>query len=174
MWQSPIKLKLIPSDDSLSFKFMKTGETALPLLPHPGAFSAQRANHVHEGIDFYCDEGTPIYAVEDGTVVGITPFTGVKAGCDWWEDTDAVLVEGATGVVVYGELIPAVENGAAVKAGDLIGHIKRVLKEDKGRPMSMLHLELHVYGTRDVYEWKTLSEKPPSLKDPTPYLKPLT
>lgn len=170
-WKSPVPFKLVETNDSMSFRTMQAGETGLPLLPHPGAFSAERQHHVHEGIDFYCPEGTPVHAVEDGNVVHVMPFTGVAADCDWWEDTEAVLIEGGTGVVVYGEIIPAVGTGAMVKAGDVIGHIKRVLKEDKGRPMSMLHLELHRHGTRDVYEWKAPDTRPESLLDPTPYLK---
>ena len=92
-WHPPISLALVPSDDSLSFKAMKPGETALPLPPHPGAFGVARAYHVHEGVDLYCAAGTPVQAVEAGTVVAIIPFTGPKAKSDWWHDTDAVLVE---------------------------------------------------------------------------------
>jgi murein DD-endopeptidase MepM/ murein hydrolase activator NlpD len=169
-WHKPVPFNLIPTDDSDSFKQMQAGETGLPLLPHLGAFSANRQHHTHEGVDFYVPDGTPVHAVEDGAVVGVMPFTGVAAGCDWWHDTDAVLVEGATGVVVYGEITPAVKNGDSVKRGDVVGHIKQVLKEDKGRPMSMLHLELHKHGTRDVYEWTDKTGRPDSLLDPTPHL----
>jgi murein DD-endopeptidase MepM/ murein hydrolase activator NlpD len=169
-WISPLRLKLVPSKDSLSFTTLKNGETALPLAPHPGAFGVQRKHHFHEGVDLYCPEGTPVHAVEDGQVVAVLPFTGAKAGMDWWEDTDAVLVEGATGVVVYGEISPAVQSGAHVKAGEILGHVKRVLKVDKGRPMSMLHLELHAHGARVAPEWPVNGEKPGTLLDPTLYL----
>ena len=171
-WHPPISLALVPSDDSLSFKAMKPGETALPLPPHPGAFGVARAYHVHEGVDLYCAAGTPVQAVEAGTVVAIIPFTGPKAKSDWWHDTDAVLVEGASGVVLYGEIAPAgVKVGDNVERGALLGHVVQVLKVDKGRPMSMLHLEFHAAGTRDAYEWKEANGKPPTLRDPTPFLK---
>lgn len=173
-WFIPVPLQLIESNDSDSFKTINGDKTALPVFPHLGAFGAVRQHHMHEGVDFYCANGTEIRAVEEGVVVGVMPFTGVAAGCDWWHDTDAVLVEGATGVAVYGELTPAVANGQAVKRGDLIGHIKQVLKEDKGRPMSMLHFELHKHGTRDVYEWTDKTGKPESLLDPTPYFQKAT
>ena len=171
-WHPPINLNLVPSDDSLSFQGMKDGETALPLPPHPGAFGVERAHHLHEGVDLYCAEGTPVQAVEAGTVVAIIPFTGPKAGSDWWHDTEAVLVEGASGVVLYGEISPnGKQLGDAVQRGETLGQVKQVLKTDKGRPMSMLHLEFHAAGTRDAFEWTKASGKPPSLRDPTPYLR---
>lgn len=170
-WHSPLRLKLVPTPDGESFRGMKAGETGLPLAPHPGAFGVQRKHHFHEGVDLYCDEGTSVHAVEEGTVVAIIPFTGPKAGFDWWEDTEAVLVEGRSGVVVYGEIAPAVAEKQKVNAGDIVGHVKTVLKKDKGRPMGMLHLELHDHGTRDAPEWPVDGEKPKTLRDPTEYLK---
>ncbi|MDI1226387.1 MAG: M23 family metallopeptidase [bacterium] len=171
-WHPPINLVLVPSDDSMSFQAMKPGETALPLPPHPGAFGVERAHHVHEGIDLYCAEGTEVQAVEAGKIVAIIPFTGLRANSDWWHDTDAVLVEGASGVVLYGEISSAGKQvGDTVQRGEILGQVKQVLKTDKGRPMSMLHLECHTAGTRDAYEWTVASGRPPSLLDPTPFLK---
>ena len=171
-WHPPISLALVPSDDSLSFQHMKSGETALPLAPHPGAFGVERAHHVHEGVDLYCAEGTPVQAVEAGTIVAIIPFTGTKVNSDWWLDTDAVLVECASGVVLYGEVTPAGKQvGDTLQRGETLGYVKQVLKINKRRPMSMLHLELHDAGTRDAYEWTAAGGKPPSLRDPTPFLR---
>lgn len=171
VWKNPIPLRLMTSADSESFRGMPDGATALPIAPHPGAYGVQRKNHVHEGIDLYCPPGTPVQAVEAGQVVAIFPFTGAKAGSDWWEDTDAVLVEGASGVVVYGEIAPVCTVGQNVAAGDTLGHVVTVLKKDKGRPMAMLHLELHDHGAREAPEWPHMDKKPKSLRDPTPYLK---
>lgn len=172
-WHSPLPLMLVESGDSLSFKTMPAHATALPLPPHPGAFGAQRRHHTHEGVDMYCASGTPVAAVEDGIVVAVIAFTGPKAGSDWWHDTDAVLVEGASGVVLYGEITAAagIALGAEVKRGARIGNVVTVLKEDKGRPLSMLHLELHAAGTREAYEWTEKTGRPESLRDPTPFLK---
>lgn len=171
-WRPPIDLELVLTHDSMSFGTMKEGETGLPLPPHPGAFGVERAHHVHEGVDLYCAEGTPVRAVEAGKVVAIIPFTGAKAGSNWWHDTDAMLVEGASGVVLYGEISPAEKRvGDTVQRGETLGEVKQVLKTDKGRPMSMLHLELHDAGTRDAYEWTVANGRPPSLRDPTPFLK---
>jgi murein DD-endopeptidase MepM/ murein hydrolase activator NlpD len=172
-WKNPLPLRLVASDDSLSFTQMKVGETALPLSPHPGAYGVVRKNHTHEGVDFYCPAGTAVAAVEAGAVVAVMDFTGPKAGSPWWHDTQAVMVEGASGVVLYGEIAPVVRPGDRVMAGQLVGHVTQVLREDKGRPMSMLHLELHAPGTCDCYEWPVDAAAPGSLRDPTPFLLPL-
>ena len=171
-------MSLFPSADSEEFKTFEPGQTGVPVgEEHPGAFGFKRANHTHEGVDLYCPEGTPVAAVEDGMVVALIPFTGAHTTppSPWWHDTWALLVEGDTGVVVYGEITAAhmFWPGDHVTAGEVIGHVKQVLVKDKGRPMSMLHLELHVPGTKDAYEW--LDERPASLLDPTDHLLlPLT
>ncbi len=173
--QLPLKLKFTASTDSLSFQTMAADETALPLPPHPGAFGVTRKHHIHEGIDLYCPNGTPVYAVEDGIVQSITPFTGKIAGSDWWHDTYAALVHGDSGTVVYGEITPSekIAVGQKITAGKLIGHVAQVLKKDKGRPMSMLHLELYDSPVKDAAEWLVGSPCPKGLIDPTPYLTPL-
>ena len=132
-----------------------------------GAFGVTRKNHTHEGIDFYAPEGTAVGAVEDGRVVVVEPFTGPAAGSPWWMDTQCVMVEGASGVVVYGEIHATVHVGAHVTVGQPIGAIARVLPKNKGRPQDMLHLELHTHGTRACPEW--VKQRPLTLLDPTPY-----
>lgn len=174
-WKSPLPLRLIPETDSMGFLSREEGTTGLPVgADHPGAFGYIRANHVHEGIDLYCADGTPVHAVEDGVVVAVLPFTGPSAvpPSPWWHDTQAILVEGASGVVVYGEvgIGTGIREGVHVGAGEAIGHVRRVLVKDKGRPVSMLHLELHRHGTRDAFEWTIDSGRPASLLDPTAQL----
>ncbi len=169
-WRSPLPLQLVPTSDSESFRSMPPGFTGLPVGEHPGAFSVRRRHHIHEGVDLYCPEGTPVSAVEEGVVLAVMPFTGPRAGLPWWLDTDVVLVEGPSGVVAYGELIPQVRVGAKVCAGELIGHVTRVLRNDKGRPTSMLHLELHSRGASRCSDWSLDSPRPHTLRDPTPHL----
>lgn len=175
-WSNPLPGRvLVPSGDG---KFYQAGDgpypvqdyhTCIPLTPHLGAFAAERTHHTHEGVDLYCPEGWMVVAVEAGTVVEISQFTGEGVGSPWWEDTQAVLVEGKSGVVVYGEIEPwGLTVGDDVVPGDVIGFVKRVLKVDKGRPMSMLHLELHQPGTRIVPAWESI--RPYTLLDPTPHL----
>lgn len=162
------------TSDSESFRDVDyTTETEIPVLPHVGAFACRRKYHTHEGVDLYCPEGTPVYAIEDGVVVAIEDFTGPKAGSPWWNDTRAVMVEGESGVINYGEILeaPGIVVGKAVKAGDLIGFVKTVLRKDKGRPMSMLHLELYAHGIRQSFAWEPPDRpKPDWLLDPTPLL----
>ncbi|KVP17147.1 hypothetical protein WJ84_02385 [Burkholderia ubonensis] len=169
-WLSPLPLELVPTPDGDSFATMPAGSTGLPLAPHPGAFGVRRAKHTHEGVDLYAPHGTPVFAVEDGEVVAVKPFTGPHAGLPWWLDTWAVFVEGPSGVVVYGEIAPAVAEGEKVCAGQTLGTITTVLAKDKGRPRAMLHLELHTPGSRVAPEWLEHDQRPAVLCDPTPYL----
>ncbi len=189
IWHSPIAFKLVATSESESFRTFPPDTTGLPLGGHLGAFGVARKHHVHEGVDLYCPAGTPVHAVEDGVVVAIIPFTGSKAMSPWWHDTDAILIEGATGVVVYGEVETFFDVGDKVHAGEFIATVRTVLKIDKGRPMSMLHLELHEHGARDAPEWplaehvrspqldadpSSASTRPSTLRDPTGFLYDLT
>lgn len=153
--------------DSWSFQNCPSNIGEIPVGSHVGAFAVQRKNHTHEGIDFYAPEGTAVFAVEHGIVVVVEPFTGPLAGSPWWCDTQCVLVEGVSGVVVYGEIAARVVVGEEVQPGCLIGTVARVLPKNKGRPQDMLHLELHTHGTRSCSEW--LHQRPKTLLDPTPY-----
>ena len=146
LWKNPLPLRLVVSDDSESFRTMPKEATALPLAPHPGAYGVQRQNHVHEGIDLYCPAGTAVCAVESGEVVAVIPFTGVQAGSDWWENTDAVLIEGQSGVVVYGEIAPSCAVGQRVAAGQ---HIAGMGSEGFSTG-SHLHFEIHPSGNGAV------------------------
>jgi hypothetical protein len=147
-------------------------QAQLPLPPHPGAFGVKRTHHTHEGVDLYVPQGTPVRAVEAGEIVAVIPFTGSRAvpPSPWWRETEAVLVEGESGVVVYGEIVPVVGRrlGYRLKREEPVGYVVQVLTKDKGYPLSMLHLELHVTGTRNAFDW--IDEKPPSLLDPTSFL----
>lgn len=144
--------------------------TEIPLAPHPGSFAKERKNHIHEGVDLYCQKGDEVFAIEEGVIIKIKPFTGTLIQSPWWNDTWCVLVEGKTGVFNYGELIPNEElkEGMQITEGTKIGIIETVLKVDKGRPMNMLHLELYKHGTTDaILEWSLQQEKPEHLLDPT-------
>lgn len=130
------------------------------------------ANHTHEGVGLYAPEGTPALSSEDGVVVVIGPFTGPAVCSSWWHDTQAIFVEEASGVVVYGELMPqqSLSHGDQIFAGQNLGHLTPVLRKDKGRPGCMLHIELHKRGTRHAPGWDHGQDKPFTLPDPTPYL----
>lgn len=129
-------------------------------IPVQGRFGGIRKYDRHTGVDLYCAEGDPVYAFEDGKVLRICNFTGEIAGSPWWNDTKAVLIEGNSGVLLYGEMKP-IELGEEVKKGDLIGHVVRVLKKDKGLPTCMLHMECYEHGYQGEGEWWRLNEEKP-------------
>ena len=161
------------TDDSYSFlDFDWESEVEIPTGPHVGAFGVRRRHDVHKGVDLYAEIGDPVYAVEHGIVVDICPFTGEIAGFPWWENTYGVYVEGESGVVVYGEILPNMnlQIGSKVGQSSLIGTVLTVLKKHNGRPRSMLHLELHDSGHTHTEQWEIGKEKPVGVKDPTKYL----
>lgn len=172
-WSSPVPYRLVPTEDGDSFRSMGDDETGLPLPGHPGSFAHRRKMHTHQGVDLYVPEGTPIRCVEDGVIVAVHKFTGEHADppTPWWGNTWSVMVEGMSGVVCYGEVIPyRIQVGAPIERGAVVGHVTPVLLKDKGRPRSMLHLELYRHGTREPADWQLEEETPDGLLDPTPYL----
>lgn len=136
----------------------------------PGLFATQRRHDTHTGVDLYCELGTEVVAVESGVVVGIEQFTGEGAESPWWNDTWAVIIQGDSGNVVYGEIAPKVSLGQEIEQGQLVGVVEQsVLKKFKGRPMTMLHLELMTPDQTTCVWWR--DEKPECLLDPTPFLE---
>lgn len=147
-------------------------QVEIPVNPHPGSYGQRRRHDVHVGVDLYCPDGTPVLAMEPGKVVAILPFTGPSCGYPWWEDTLAVYVMGENNIIVYGEVSNcAVSVGDAVAPGEMMASVKRVLRVDKGRPMSMLHLEVHERDMIEGPEEVALDEPiPRGFVDPTPLL----
>lgn len=137
---------------------------------HPGAFGSVRKHDIHTGIDLYCQPGTEVFAAEAGTVVSVVNFTGVAADSPWWNDTKAVMIEGVSGVILYGEIEECVMVGDKILAGQIIGQVKTVLKNNKGKPMTMLHLELYAAGTTLPVWWHHSQPQPANLIDPTQQL----
>lgn len=149
-------------------------KTSYSLPTSEGKFGAVRTHDIHTGIDIYCEEGTEIFAIEPGLVVAVCDFTGQAAGSPWWNDTRAVMAEGKSGVVLYGEIDPAVKVGDPLVEEALVGKVKKVLKKDKGKPCCMLHLECYTHGTRTPVWWFLEQEKPGSLINPEFLLKEKT
>lgn len=151
----------------------------IPVGNHHGAFGFKRTHDIHSGVDLYCESGSGVVPVEEGTVVCIGPFTGPSVGTPWWLETECIMIEGASGVVAYGELKPrpGLKVGSIVRIDEYIGKIVPVLPDDKLRPdipghkTSMLHLELYRYGVcSPVKIWMHGEKQPRGLIDPTPYL----
>jgi murein DD-endopeptidase MepM/ murein hydrolase activator NlpD len=164
------KDKIYISADSQSFINRNYNtETEVLVGGHVGAFGTMRKNHCHEGVDLYCMPNDEVYAMEDGVVVLIEDFTGAKINMPWWNDTRAVHIEGISGVINYGEIK---ENediyiGKKIKQGDCIGKVVTVLLKDKGRPMTMLHLELYKSGSCESVTWNINEPQPSILLNPT-------
>jgi hypothetical protein len=112
--------------------------------------------------------------------INVTPFTGPDVGSPWWNPTDAVFVWGKSGIVVYGEIQTSLVKGQEIQRGDLVGRVKRVkrvLKNDKGLPTSMLHLELReprCLEAFELFDWALDAPQPGWLLDPTPHLLKVT
>jgi 8-oxo-dGTP pyrophosphatase MutT (NUDIX family) len=134
----------------------------------PGQFGHRRKFDTHSGVDLYTELDTEVLAVEAGVVEGIYPFTGVEAGSPWWNSTSAVIVQGESGFVLYGEIQASCLAGDVLERGQVLGRVAvPVLATYKGRPQVMLHLELH---SDAKWEEIWVGEKPRSLQDPTPFL----
>lgn len=139
-------------------------------LPHDGgSFGTIRKYDVHTGVDLYCNPGASVHAIEDGVIVGKGPFTGARAGSEWWNDTDYVAVEGKSGIILYGEIHSLLELDVKIKEGEIVGSVATVLKKRKTSPMTMLHLELYDSFTEPV-EWKLDTDRPSNLMDPMPII----
>lgn len=128
-----------------SFKNLKENEYEIPMGSHPGGFGFNRKFESHTGIDLYCKDGDEIQLLKSGVISDIGIFTGEKADSPWWEETYFIEVTTENEKIIYGEIYKPDKNiGEIVHSGDIIGKVKKVLKRDKGRPMSMLHLEYYI------------------------------
>lgn len=160
------------NNSSTDFLLDYSNTVELPIQEHPGSFGYVRKNHIHEGLDFYCEESDQVYSLEDGVILDIKIFTGEKVGSPWWNETESVFVQHKNFCINYGELISNKDFkiGDYVLAGDLLGHVKTVLKKDKGRPMNMLHVEMYEKHIKtSIDSWDLGVSRPLGLLDPTNY-----
>lgn len=167
------------TSDSEHFKSIDIAHSMMiPLENHPGGFGFIRKNHIHMGIDLYAVAGDPVYALENGHVVWFGNFTGRPSESSWWNDTEAIMIEHDEATIVYGEIVIPLsllkdfqEGRKNISKGQIIGYIKPVLKKDKGRPTSMLHLEMYQKGTLwPLDDWPLNTPQPRTLLNPTQWL----
>lgn len=162
----------------VDWRFPLSEFSGLPIGDHPGAFGARRKHDMHTGVDLYTVEGAKVFAVERGVIKHIGRFTGASVGTSWWNETDAIVIEGASGCVVYGEIIVAegIAVGDSVNIGDCLGVVTAVLVPSKirndiaGYSNVMLHLELLREFKGEFVDWGLGEVKPFILLDPTPML----
>lgn len=148
----------------------------IPINHHPGAFGFRRRNNYHTGVDLYVPGNVNVFPCEQGTVVKIDQFTGLEDDTGKWMKTWAVMIEGESGVINYGEIEPndKLKIVSYVNPDNRIGRVLPVIYPGYERPdipghsRFMLHLELHKHGTREFPHWHPIKE--PSLLDPTFYL----
>ena len=115
-WTPPIKAACLPVTGGRTFGYRRSD------------------GRQHAAIDYYVQggAGTPVYAMSAGTVTGVS--TTFYAG------TGAVTVQNNDGSVLrYGEIRPAVQDGAKVRRGQVIGY----LMANTINGGTMLHLELY-------------------------------
>ena len=156
--------------------------SGIPTGNHLGSFAAVRKHDIHIGVDLYVDGNEPVMAVEDGVLVDIDTFTGASIGSSWWNETKAVVVKGASGYIVYGEIEPLISRSNYcdnfIAKGQVIGKVIPVLPDHKKRPdilghsNYMLHFEwLSRYpdtgSSKPFSSWKIGNEKSDQLLDPT-------
>lgn len=165
--------------DKWIFPLIERSKKKIHTKNHPGAFAYQRHGYVHSGVDIYCKANDSVFPVECGTIVNIVKFTGQHAEppTPWWYDTWAILVEGKSGVVCYGEILPSegIQIGQIVHGSNMLGRVLQVCKKAPENPppnhsMSMLHLELYKHGTYDCPSWEKLENRPQELLNPTQFL----
>lgn len=134
---------------------------------HPAGFGYSKSHNIHTGIDLYVPEGSTVHSVEDGTIIDIFKFTGPKTIYPQLLPTEAVVVNGATGLVLYGEVevLEGLQIGQLIGAGAKIANIICAVPDQP-----MLHLELHKHGSKIPCLWKQGHPQPKSLLDPTSYL----
>ena len=159
-WKFPLRLEDRTVDDQLTSRY--------------GVFGYKRSYYYHSGVDLYTKGKVPVYSVEDGEVVSIIKFTGPPEH-DHWLYTQAVLVQGASGVVAYGEVTAgaSLRVGDFVSCGEYLADVSPVLPESKaradmyGHSTHMLHFEWWDPGTRDSASWHHGIPTPPNLRNPT-------
>ena len=135
-------------------------------INNESSFAHIRKHDIHTGIDLHTEEGSKVLSIAKGKVIKVIHFTGTKANSPWWEETDAILVSHSFGVVLYGELTAKVKEGEELEMGQEIGLIKRVLKTNKGKPQSMLHLEYYNQKVDDGVVWNLNEDVPKGLLNP--------
>jgi murein DD-endopeptidase MepM/ murein hydrolase activator NlpD len=152
-----------PFDDALKYPFTKRDSqkcgrwgTKSQDFPYFGA-PRDGDSRKHGGIDLYPaeGEGVPIKAIQDGTVIKISPFYKRRNG----EMTYAVLIDHKEYVANYAELRePVLEAGAVVRMNQTIGFVSGT---------KHLHFDLYTAGTRGWMSWSWYGAMPSNLIDPT-------
>lgn len=142
----------------------EVAEKQWPIVPYRGGifspFKASRTRadgspRFHAGVDIAAQSGDEVVAIDDGEVVSMVSGYSLGTGLE------AVAIRHPGVDLIYAEIDVGVKPGDLVKAGDVIGVVR---KNSDGR--TMLHLEAWETGTVPTAftEW-TPSYEPPGLLD---------
>lgn len=129
----------------------------------PRSFGSGRPKgRLHAGCDLYAPAGTPVLAVDDGTVLIVREF---------YENTWQITVDHGEYWVRYGEVSPkipkGIKPGAVVSKGQIIAHVGFLARLNK----SMLHFEMFTGKKPGELSNKTKPyNRRADLIDPTSYL----
>lgn len=138
----------------------------LPRFPENGSFWESRGDRFHCGVDFYCEEDTPILSCEDGYVLDIGTFTSPNQ-IYYWNITYFVLIKSLKSdyIFKYAEMKRHyVRKYQNIKQGQIIGLVGKVINRNKlsmfsplyiqkiaaSNNCSMLHLELHKFPYTEI------------------------
>ena len=137
---------------------------SFPLPGHEKAlrdnFHEKRGVRAHQALDIMAPRGTPIHAVEDGTVAKL--YRGALAGIAVYQFDAA-----KTRVYMYAHLdrqAPGLAEGQAVRRGQVIGFVGSTGNAPESSPH--LHFAMHELG-EDKRWWKGKAANPyPLLRAP--------
>lgn len=139
------------------------GPLAVPVQGVPRSalrdtFDQGRPGHRHEAIDIAAPLGTPVLAVDDGTVVKL--FTSVAGGLTVYHfDTSSRYAYYYAHLDRYA---PGLREGTRLHRGDLVGYVGSTGNADPGAPH--LHFAVFRLGPERQW-WKGVAVNPyPSLR----------
>lgn len=159
----PVKQIDIPKDVKWQNPFSDGVEWNVPVGSYEkGSFGSKRKSNYNTGVDVFCPPELDVYALEGGVVVKVIIKDTFKI----------VMVEGYSGVVAYGNVLPEEDlvEGMAIEVGDIIGTtIPYYVHTKAGEELviSKLHIEYYRHGTKFPEFWAFGCEKPKRLLDPT-------
>lgn len=119
--------------------------------------------HIHKGIDISANPGTPVHAVNDGTVFLLWPNGEIRGY------GNTVVVKHVDGrASLYAHLqgwIPGLQVNQPVSKGQLIGYVGNTESGTLGKPMKP-HLHLEILANAQ----KLINKNTPPRLDPETYL----
>lgn len=143
-----------PVSEQLDFILPVSSSTEITAYTETLAYSATLGRFAaHKAVDFYCEEGTAVYATEKGTVESVTKD----------------LLKGVTVVIDHGEGLKTVYNslsedtevtaGQTVKKGDKIGEVSTTNRQEY-KSGAHLHFEVLEKGESvDPAKYLSFDEK---------------